>query len=331
MPRIHDLKNLHDRVLERLKLVISEQCLRESGSLYNHLTRAGAEVPNLRDELKGEASRRLESLQREAARATTRRGAEQLLREPFTPLAPLPRRARSMPVPMPLPTPVPMPAPQGFVQEKWPYVQLRIDWTKCVRETDYEHKADEMYLVGVIVDLGDPDSDRYKLSFHLGDFRTGDREEYDGTQVVDYVNISDAKKWPTGVKCFLSVMEKDAEGWFADILGDLLDVAKSVIYEDLEEEDDDDVITDTGEIDWEELLKKMIEVLFGWLKQIPAPEVLKYKGRSVFQFSSPRVKSLADTWSPDHKSNAKTFEVRGYGGVYKINLFFRRAKTKTGA
>lgn len=325
MPRINDLKNLHDRVLERLTLVIAEQCLRDSGSLHDHLARAGANVPNLREELKTEASRRLESLRREGVRATTRRGAEQLLREPLTPLAPLQRRTRS------LPAPTPAPAPQGVVPDPWPYVQLRIDWTKCVRETSLEPGADEMYLVGVIVDLGDPGSDRYKLKFHLGDFRTGDREEYDGTQVVDYVNISDAKSFPTGVKCFLSVMEKDADGIFADIIGDLLDVAKSVIYQELEEEKEEGDILPPVEIDWGELLKKMIDALFGWLKQIPAPEVLEYKGRPVFQFFSPPVKSLADTWSPDHKSDARTFELTGYGGTYKINLFYRRAKTKTGA
>ena len=329
MPRANDINMLHNRVLERLQLVLAHECQRGSGRFYDHLVHAVPEVANIREELKKEATLNLDVLRREGKRASTRQGAEQLLRDPLSPLPELQRRARAVPAP----TPAPVPASQVDAQDPWPYVQLRIDWTKCYRETEGEPRADEMYLAGVMVDLSDPDSDRYSVKFHLGDFRTGDFEGYDGTEVVDYINISDAKRFPTGVKCFLCVMEKDA-GWvLADVIGDLLDVAKSVIDEQLEasEEEDGDIFTEDGDIDWEVLFKKMLDLLFGWLRRWIAPEVLKHRGRPVFQFVSPRVKSLADTWGTTRTSKAKTFEVRGHGAVYRINLFFRRAKTKTGA
>lgn len=329
MPRANDINTLHSRILERLQLVLADECQRGSGRFYDHLVHAVPEVPNIREELKKEAGLTLDVLRREGKRASTRQGAEQLLHEPHAPLPALPRRAR----PMPAPTPAPVPASQADAQDPWPFVQLRIDWAKCFRETDGEPGADEMYLAGVMVDLSDPDSDRYSVKFHLGDFRTGDREEYDGTQVVDYIDISDAKRFPTGVRCFLCMMEKDAEWVLADVIGDLLDVAKSVIDQQLEagEEEEGDIFTDPGYIDWEVLFKKMLDLLFGWLRRWIAPEVLTHRGRPVFQFESPRVKSLADTWGTTHKSKAKIFEVKGYGGVYRIKLFFRRAKTKTGA
>lgn len=320
MPRNISSDEFTVRVVERTKLILAEQCLAERGSLYTHLTTSGAAVPELRSKLRAQALAELAELTKGAARGSTRQLAEALLRDPKAVLPPRSRRPRGAPVPPP-------PAP---VSDPWKYLQLRIDWTRCVKETALEYTTDEMYLVGVLIDLGAPDIDRRKISFHLGDFRSGDFEGYAGSRVVSYAKIDNAASFPTGIKCLLSVIEKDADGAFAELLDDLIDIAKHEIDDQLED-DDGGVINEDGEIDWEKLLKKLVDVLFGWIKNIPAPEILEYHTRPVFEFVSPTVASLADTWTPSHTKAARTFTVKGHGGEYRINLFFQRSRTPHGA
>ncbi|MBK8233268.1 MAG: hypothetical protein IPK72_22515 [Candidatus Eisenbacteria bacterium] len=63
------------------------------------------------------------------------------------------------------------------------HVELRIDWTKCIKDTHEWPGKDEMYMVGKIFPADRPKSAR-GIDFHLGDFKKGQREEYGGTELI---------------------------------------------------------------------------------------------------------------------------------------------------
>lgn len=303
------------RVVERAELDLLDEIVKGEGPVHAFVQEATKGREALRKRAIGHAQSRLDALARGAASEGVRRQAASLTRDPL---------ARVLPAYKPLKD-VDDDTPDAV--EPWRYVELRIDRTTAIRETWLEHKADEMYLIGKMAPEHRPAGKR-AINFHLGDFRTGDVEEYEGTKRVQRVRIAGSSQYPTRVVCFLSVIEVDDTGSFRYFTERVLDAVENA----LAKESDDGEGGEKLPPDWWKIVRegaeRVIDILLKWFA---APEILYHNGVKIFTFVSPPIESLTDSWSDDdHNSPAKDFVVAEdlapkRAGKYRIRLLFRRA------
>lgn len=301
-------------VVERVQLDLIDDLVKGEGPAHELLLVSTQGRAEQRGEALARIKQRLGELAATSHLENTRHTAATLLRDARAPLRKLPRA--------PIPTSEPQPEAEAEAEARsasWRFTQLRVDWIRCIRDT-IEVGRDEMYLVGSIIPVSAPKR-RRAIDFHLGDFRRGDREDYNGTRVVQYAYLGGVE-FPTRVACLLSVVEKDKVGPFKRMLDRLLDYIDEAIVEQSGE---------GGPPDWwkvvKECIERVIDFLLGWIGR---PEILRYDGKPVFRYESPTIKSVADSWPADHKSNSKDFLVKGHGGKYELRLLFQRSRTSYG-
>lgn len=306
------------RVVERAELDLLDEIVKGEGPIHTFVQEATKGREELRTRAVGHAHSRLDSLARGAASEGVRRQAASLTRDPL---------ARVLPAYKPLKDVDDDDDDDALhVVAPWRYVELRIDRTTAIRETYLEPGADEMYLIGKMAPEHRRAGQR-PINFHLGDFRSRDVEEYNGTKRVQRVRITGSSKYPTRVICFLSVIERDETGSFRAFTERVLDAVENALAE--ESDDGEEKLPPDWWVVVREAAERVIDALLKWFA---APEVLYHNGVKIFTFASPSIESLADSWSDDdHKAPARDFVVAEdlapkRAGKYKIRLFFRRAR-----
>lgn len=295
---------LIEALVERTKLEILDEVLKDEGVAAEVVREATSGDLTLREQTMKRAKVELEGLAKRCAREPLRKLAAQLVVDPAVRIRPVAAKK------------APQDDDDREEAEVMKHVELRIDWTKCIRET-IDVGKDQMYMIGKIFPADRPKAAR-GIDFDLGDFKKGQRFEYGGTELVKKVSIAGSKKFPTRVVCLLTVLERDdvkKYGIFVDWLLDKIEEHLAAMSEDKKPPK------------WWQTVREVAERVIDWIGDLFArPEILKHKGKRVFIFESPRIKALTDTWPSDQESNPQIFRVTGYGGKYDVCLLFRRSK-----
>ncbi len=298
------------RLVQHAQLDLIDELIKGEGPTHEFMREATATDDGLRRQVIEHAQARLGELATSGELEATRRVAGQLLQQP---------RARLL---QPFKELVPSDDEAPDEAQPWKRVELRINRTSCLRKTYLEPGDDEMHMVGKMIPVHCTGASR-RIDFHLGEFRTGDVEEYNGTRLVQRVSIAGSTGFPTRVVCLLTVLEKDQTGALAKFVARVLDAIETALANEAE---------DKKPPKWWETVRKAAETVIDWLLGwIARPEILAYGGREMFAFESPTISSLADTWPEDHRSTAKTFKVVEQRspkrrGEYELNMLFRRTK-----
>ncbi len=138
---------------------------------------------------------------------------------------------------------------------------------------------DEMHMVGKMIPVHCTDASR-RIDFHLGEFRTGDVEEYNGTRLVQRVSIAGSTGFPTRVVCLLTVLEKDQTGALAKFVARVLDAIETALANEAE---------DKKPPKWWETVRKAAETVIDWLLGwIARPEILALRVARCSRSSHPR-------------------------------------------
>lgn len=296
---------LIEALVERTKLEVLDEMLKDEGVAAEVVRESTSGDLTLREQTMKRAKVELEGLAKRGAREPLRRLAARLVIDPAARIRPVAAKK------------APQEDDDVNEDEVMKHVELRIDWTKCIRDTMEWPGKDEMYMIGKIFPADRPKAAR-GIDFHLGDFKKGQRFEYGGTELVQKVSIAGSKKFPTSVICLLTVLERDDVKNYGDFVDWLLDKIEEQLAAMSE---------DKKPPKWWQTVREVAERVIDWIGGLFArPEILKHKGSRVITFESPKIKTLTDTWPSDQESNPQIFRVTGHGGKYDVCLLFRRSK-----